>query len=630
MSDEPAALFDRAKTLHQAGHLAEAIVLYGRAAELKPDYAEAHNNLGNALGEAKRFEEAIASLQRAAALRPELAPVHSNLGLALARQRRFEEALECHRRALALQPELAAAHNNAAMALKELGRLDEAIDHYRRAIVLRDKFAEAHGGLGMALMALKRYSEAITSLRRAVELGPHLIAAHTSLGNALLELDQPEEAAASFRRVIEIDPTSATAQGNLGHAMRDLERYAEALDCYDRAIGLDPALASVHNNRGIVLLQLGRRVEAQAAFERAIAASPQSVGVYFQRVRAMRGLPSDHDTEQIKAMLGASSQLTPAERSALHFALGTAFEAQGHFDQAFANFQAANRLRRESIEFDEAALREHHQRTQQIFTRRAMDGHEDSGSRSSLPIFIVGMARSGSTMIEQILASHPQVHGAGERSLFENLLAAVRLPDGSPGRFPDCLPALRGADFRLLGEAYVERLRTHHPSAARITDKLLANYLNIGLIRLMLPNARILHAVREPLDSCVSAYCLPFTRNAQASSYDLGELGRHYRLYADLMAHWRRVLPADAMLEVRYEELVADLEGGVRRILDYCGLPWDERCLAFHETDRIVKTASLTQVREKVYSTSVGRWRRYEKHLGPLLEALGPYAPKGA
>lgn len=663
MTDEPTFLFAKAKGLQQAGRLSEAIALYGRAAELKPDYAEAHNNLGNALGEAKRFEEAVVSLRRAADLRPELAAIHSNLGLALGRLKRFEEAAASHRRALELEAELAPAHNNLGMTLKELGRLEEALVHYRRAIALmpdaaefrfnlgnalkelgrfepaveayrraihlRGDFAEAHTALGGALTALKRYPEAVACHRRAIELKPGLAAAHGNLGNVLMELDRPEDAVASFRKAIEIEPGLAAAHGNLGNALHDLEHFAEAVESYDRAVELDPSLATAHNNRGNALLEMGRRTQAQESFESAIAANPDLAEAYFNRVRATEGAPGDHDSAEMEAMVAGATDRPPAERAWLHYALGTAYESQGRFEAAFANFQAANRLRRGSIDYDEAALGDRLRRIQEVFTGPMLDQRADSGSESNLPIFVVGMARSGTTLIEQILASHPRVHGAGERSHFDRLLAGVRLPDGSLGRFPECVASFQGDDFRLLGEAYVGRLRAHHPSAARITDKYLTNYANIGLIRLALPNARILHAVREPMDVCVSAYCLPFSGNAQAYSYELGELGRHYRLYADLMEHWRRVLPEGAMLEVRYEDLVGDLEGSVRRMLDYCGLPWDERCLAFHELDRPVKTASVNQVRQKTYATSIGRWRRFQVHLGPLIEALGPYAPPG-
>ncbi len=629
VTDEPTFLFAKAKGLQQVGRLAEAIALYSRATELKPDYAEAHNNLGNALGEAKRFEEAAVSLRRAAELRPELAAIHGNLGLALARLKRFEEAAASYRRALELQPDLASAHNSLAMTLRQLGRLEEALAHYRRAIDLKPDAAEFHQNLGNALAALKRYPEAIACHRRVIELKPGLASAHNNLGDLLTELGQPEDAVASYRRAIEIEPGFAVAHNNLGNALHDLEGSAEALECYGRALQLDPGLAVAHINRGTILLEMGQRAEAQESYEKAIAANPNMGEAHFNRVRTMRTAPGDHETAEMEAMVAAGLGNAPAERAWLHFALGTAYEAQGRFDEAFANFHAANRLRRESIVYDEPALRDRFRRIQRVFTSQMLDQRTGTGSRSNLPIFVVGMARSGTTLIEQIIASHPQVHGAGERPHFDRLLAAILLPDGSPGLFPECVSAFQNSDFRLLGDAYVARLRAHHPSAARITDKALTNYAYIGLIRLTLPNAKILHAVREPIDVCVSSYCLPFVGNGQGYSYELGELGRHYRLYGELMEHWRRVLPEGAMLEVRYEDLVDDFEGGVRRILDYCGLPWDERCLAFHKIDRPVKTLSADQVRQEIYRTSVGRWRRFRRHLGPLIEALGPYAPPG-
>jgi tetratricopeptide (TPR) repeat protein len=626
MTDDPTSLFTQAKSQQQAGRLAEAIALYRRAAELKPDYAEAHNNLGNALGLAKRFEDAVVSLRRAADLRPELAPIHSNLGLALARLKRFEEAAASHRRALELQPDLAPAHNNLAMALRELSQLREALVHYRRAIDLNPEVAEVHYNLGNTLKDLRQFEPAAAAYRRAIALRGNFAEAHSNLGVVLMTLDRPGEAEASLRKAIEAEPDSANAHNHLGMALVDLERFSEALECYGRALERDPDFASAHNNRGLALLQTGQRGQAKKAFEKAILANPGMAEAHYNRLTAMQGRPGEHETAVLEAMIAAAERPS-LELSWLHFALGTAYEAQERFDEAFANFQSANRLRRGSLEYDEAAERDRFHRIRRVFTRAMMEQWAGCGSDSDLPIFIVGMARSGTTLIEQILASHPQVHGAGERSHLDKLLTAIRLADGSPGQFPECMAAFQSADFRLLGDAYVDLLQAHRATAPRIADKYLTNYANIGLIRLALPHARIVHVRREPIDACISAYCLPFLGSAQAYSYELGELGRHYRLYGDLMAHWRQALPEGAMLEVRYEDLVDDMEGGVRRILDYCGLAWDARCLAFHENDRPVKTASVNQVRRKIYRSAIGRWRRYRAHLGPLIAALGPYGP---
>lgn len=245
-------------------------------------------------------------------------------------------------------------------------------------------------------------------------------------------------------------------------------------------------------------------------------------------------------------------------------------------------------------------------------TRAAID--------SELPIFIVGMARSGTTLTEQIISSHPQVHGAGE---LPDLLNLARQPQGaSKTLFPHSMQMLTKADLGLMGGRYVTGLRERHAKANRITDKMPANFLAVGLIHLIVPNARIIHVKRNPIDTCLSGYSRLYSRG-QAHSYDLAEIGAYYRGYARLMDHWHAVLPAGAILDVVYEDLVADNEAQARRLIDYCGLPWDDVCLQFHKNERVIRTASVTQVRQPIYNTSVARWKRYETHLGPLVDALG-------
>jgi tetratricopeptide (TPR) repeat protein len=622
--DEAAEFFSAGKAAHQAGLLADAIALYGRAIEKRPDYAEAHNNLGNVLGEAKRHAEAAASLARAAELRPELAAIHSNLGLALARLERFEDAAASHRRALALQPDLAEAHNNLAMALKELGRPEEAITHYRRAIKLKQGFAPFHHNLANALSTLARYDEALSSFQHAIALNPKLAGAHDSLGLALMALDRGEDAVASFRRAIEFDAGQASFHLHLATALQDLEQFAEAEEAYARAVTLAPGMAAAHASRGLALLEAGRRAEALESLERAIAADPAAAPAYYYRQRASEHVPRDSDVATLEALAAASAGKSPDARYGFHFSLADAYEAQGNFDSAFENFRIGNELRRGAVSYNEEAVRERLQRIQRMFTPARLADHAREGSESEQPIFIVGLPRSGSTLLEQILASHPQVAGGGERPLLAKLLAAVRLEDRPPAEFPDYVPDLRPGDLRLLGERYVGLLAANRPPAPRLLDKYLANHAYLGMIAMMLPRARILHIRRDPRDALISAYCQPFSGNAQPQSYDLGELGRHYRLYAGMMEHWRKTLVEGSLLEVRYEALVDDLEGSLRPILDYCGLPWDERCLTFHETRRPVRSASLTQVRRRLYRSSIGRWRHFEAHLGPLFEALGP------
>jgi hypothetical protein len=264
-------------------------------------------------------------------------------------------------------------------------------------------------------------------------------------------------------------------------------------------------------------------------------------------------------------------------------------------------------------------------RARQVFTSEFVRASEGGGEPSPKPIFVVGMPRSGTTLVEQILASHPAVRGAGELTLFERAIDDVRAAMHQAPAYPEIALQMSGTHFRELGARYLAGIQQLAPAASHVTDKMPTNFLFAGLIHLALPHATIIHTVRDPIDTCISCFSRLFTE-VNFQTYELAELGRYYRHYQALMAHWRRVLPAARILDVSYEETVADLEGAARRILSHCGLPWDPRCLDFHLTERVVRTASATQVRQPIYTSSVGRWRAYERHLDPLLAELGPLA----
>jgi hypothetical protein len=262
-----------------------------------------------------------------------------------------------------------------------------------------------------------------------------------------------------------------------------------------------------------------------------------------------------------------------------------------------------------------------------VFNGSLLERFQGQGDPSLMPIFVVGMPRSGSTLIEQILAGHSQIHGAGELMDLEKAISTVLKARNPPVQYPECVPGLDGAALRRIGQAYLARLPVPAPGKVRIVDKLPGNFLNIGLIRLILPNARIIHTTRNPVDTCMSCYSKLFA-SGQTFSYDLGELGRYYRSYRELMTHWRSVLPPGSILDVAYEDVVDNLEGEARRLIDYCGLPWDDRCLSFHRTSRVVKTASAVQVRKPLFRSSLQRWRRHEAGLAPLLHELRDFMPR--
>jgi tetratricopeptide (TPR) repeat protein len=658
--------------LRSLGREEEAIASFEKALAVNPNFAEAHNNLGNALAGLRLHAEAIAHYQRAAAIKPELAEAYFNCGIALAalqqpeqaiaqyektialtpdhadactgigqalaRLGRYAEAIAKFEQALALKPNSAEAHNSLGNVQATLSRYAKAADHYRRAIEIRPSYGEAHNNLGNVLVQLSRHEDAVAHYRKALELSPIEYETLNSLGGALMKLNRPEEALVSFqnanaaiehradavphyRSAPALKADLAAASCNLGRALLQLDRVDEAIACFDRALARDPRLGAAHNALGHAYLTLGRLADAQPAFDRAVGFEPRKAEFYRGLAESRRLRLDDPHFVAMESLARGMDQLPVDQQMELHFALGKAYADVEQIDRSFRHLLAGNALKRRQIDYDETLDFAKFRRIKAVFTPELIQRMGGAGEPSTTPVFVVGMPRSGTTLVEQILASHPRVFGAGELMDFQRAAGAACEPPGASVPYPEMLPSMSGQDLRQLGARYVAGVVTKAPAADRITDKMPANFRVVGLIHLALPNARIIHVRRDPLDTCLSCFSKLFT-GEQSFTYDLGELGRYYRAYESLMAHWRAILPAGVMLEVQYEDLVADFAPQARRIVAYCGLEWDERCVSFHETQRPVRTASATQVRQPLYGSAVGRAQPYAAMLGPLLDAL--------
>ena len=641
---------------HQSGKLAEAIDHVRRAIAINPDVALYHANLGEMCRLAGRVEEAIAAGRRAIAIDSSLAAALSNVGIALFEQGKFEAALDHYDRAIALQEDFALAYSNRGNALQRLKRFAEAETAYRRAVELQPSFADAWNNLGTCLRELKRPEEAGTVYRKALELGPNnpdtldnlalavkdlerldeaaellrraiIIEArsdklHLHYGTVLLDQDKIDEAAAACERALALNANNHDAvnlMGRVAFARGDLDA---ALVHYRRALALKPDLADAHNNLGNVLKELGQLAEAEQAYLEAIRLDPSITGVYVNLADSKKFSSGDPHLAAMEALAVKTDGLSKADRMQLDFGLGKAYADLKDYRRSFEHLLAGNARKRETIAYDEKAALALFDRIEAVFTRELIAARSGGGDPSSMPIFVLGMPRSGTTLVEQIIASHPVVHGAGELQALNEVVLAVRGPDGNTIPYPEFVPALDGPALQQIGAQYVASVHRLAQGHSRLTDKMPSNYYFAGLIHLALPNAKIIHTIRDPVDTCVSCFSKLFSAE-QNHTYDLAELGRYYRRYQRLMACWHRVLPRERILDVRYEEVVADLEGQARRIMAFCGLPWDARCLSFHKTERPVRTASATQVRKPIYNSAVGRWRLYEEQLGPLLQALG-------
>ena len=547
------------------------------ATKLLPGDAGAHNNLGNALARQGRLDQAVASYRQALKLNPGIADAHHNLANALSDLGQFEQAAASYRRALELNPQLEEAHNHLGNVLFELGQLDDAFSHYRRALLLKPDFAEAHNNVGGILRGFGQLEEAIASYRQAMALQPHFAEAHSNLGSALRLLGRTAEAQASCLRALAINPNLTAAVATLAEIHADAGEFAEAEQLFKRAISIDPE--SAEGWSGI------------------------------SRLRKM----SRGDKDWLSAAQTiAARHLPPRKEVQLRYAIGKYFDDVQDFDQAFSNFRRANELAKQyGAKHERRDVEQAVDQITRTYDRIWMSQARELSSPSERPAFIIGMLRSGTTLAEQILASHPAVHGAGELPFWTNAFASFKSSAAGTETSAALARTLAGEYLRLLQELSADALR--------VIDKMPANVWVLGLIHAALPNARIIHMRRNPIDTCLSIY---FQRFETGVSYanDLEDLAHYYTQYLRVVMLWRSILPPDSILEVPYEGLVANPDAWTRKMLAFIGLPWDPRCVDFHLTQRTVITASKWQVRQKISAASVDRWRHYEKFISPLLK----------
>jgi tetratricopeptide (TPR) repeat protein len=615
-----------------------------------PNSVEHLRLLGRALTMQSRPKEAEQILRRALALRPDSAPLHEDLGSVLAMQRRFEVAVQSFETALGLDPHLPLARKKLGQALAALGRGAEAdatfetwlerdpnrlqiaaaLDHLRAGrneeaiTTLRKALREKPDNVD-ALHTLaqaywgdeKRVSDIEALLRRATELAPSLVPAWTMLGALLHESSRSEEAIKCYQRATEIEPNNASAWSGLAADYAQVGEMQKSAEAYARSLALQPGLPGIHMSYAHTLKALGRQAEALREYRAALVQKPDFGEVYWSmaNLKVFRFEPSEVAAmeEQVKR-----EDLSQSADVHFRFALGKAYEDAGDYDRAWESYHTGNERQRPLVSYDPVGFEVRHQEIAEVFSGEFLRQHEREGYESDAPIFIVGLPRSGSTLIEQILASHSQVEGTLELpTLGEIAVSTARYRYGQENReYPGAVRELRACDFRAYGQQYIDKTRIYRATdRPRFTDKLPNNFSHIGFLHLILPNAKIINARRHPLDSILGSYKQLFGKG-QNFTYDMDELVLYYRQYHEIMRHWNRVLPGK-VLDVHYEETVGDLETQVRRILEHCGLPFEQACLRFHDTDRAVRTASSEQVRQPLYTRALGTWRRYEKHLRP-------------
>lgn len=619
----PAVFYSNlAEMLRQDSKLADAEDMARRAMSLDPTLAGAWTNLGIILQEAGKLEESLQCLQRALTFNPDSPENHNNLGNTCKRLGRIKEARTEYEEAVRLRPTYAEAHNNLGFLLNSLGEYEKALAEIRTAIDLSPQYADAYVNAAAVALAMGNTDEAMRWLNNLASFAPAHVAGLMARARTLSECGLGAEALDVARQAVAAAPQSGDAVELLAQSLSYMGCAVEALAMFDKAAALPaPQPESALISKSGLLGELGRMAEAEAAIDQALAINSRAVRAYFNRTSIHKYKAGEGDISRMEAMLG-DDMLTQDDRIMLHFALGKAWSDAGVPDTAFEHWTKGNGIKRAGLTYDPAALEKWADSIAQTCNQSEINRLVRAQKSSDVPVFIVGMPRSGTSLVEQILASHAAVFGAGERKAMQQLADYTRGPDQKPVGFPRLVQTMSADDAEQLGHRYLGGLTALAPDKLRIVDKMPANFFYVGLIRHVLPGARIIHVQRDAMDSCFSCYTKLFA-GEQRFSYDLTELGHFYRVYEKMMAHWRAVLPADRYMEIRYEDVVDDLEGGARRMLNFMGLDWDPACLRYTENPRQVRTASFAQVRQPLYRSSIGRWKPYARQLQPLADALG-------
>ncbi len=554
----------------------------------------------------------------------------NELEQAIELQRRGEVrgAAERYQAMLRANPRNAEALHYLGLAFRQLGDARSAEEFLGRALAIEPDHANTLSDLATLLTEEKRFEEALPRFRRALELAPYHTDALSNLASVLRRLSRPQEAVALLERLTVVLPRVAANFRRLGDMHSRVGDVDAAIVAYRRAIDLDPDDKLARVNLGDAYESAGRFRQATLhylAVLRREANSPLALA----RLLQLRELQIDPQLVERARAMAASSATPPDARMRLNIALGHHYDRQRDFDAAFEFLRKGNSAQFAKDPYDSSRFTSAIDGLVEVFTQpffaSAPRAHEAGDDR---PVFIVGMPRSGTTLAEQILASHSQVAGAGELPTMLNI--GMQVESLSPARrpYPHGVVDLDARQLSMLARRYLDRLDCLSRTASRITDKMPFNFMHLGLIALLFPGARVIHCRRDPLDNGLSCYFTSFSDQIQFANH-LATLGSYYVNYARLMDHWRAVLPL-RMLEVQYEELVANPRTVIRSMVAFCDLEWQEGCLEFHRTQRGVRTPSRWQVRQPMYSGSVGRWKSYEKHLQPLREALAPLAGRAA
>ena len=581
----------------------------------KQPYAGALLILGWIAHQQREFDVAVERYQQYLGIKPKDAEAHYTLGLVLNELERTEPAIKHFNKSIAITANNAAVHRQLGDAYTKLQRLQEAIKPYQTALALQAEDVVTIINLGNVFHGLRRYTQSILRYQQALALQPDNVQVHRHLGASYQRMGQTKKALECFERALSLRPDYIDARIKLAQVLRELGRAEEALVQVEQVIDLKPDETEAHVILARTLRSLGQADLAVERLERHLRSKPECGHLYFH----ISMIKPKQELIPVVENLLSDPGLPYGDAIYCHFALGNIYQDGKSVDQAFSHFLKANMLHRKTISYDPGANSQTVDSLIKAYSKRFFQRKRQLGSSSRLPVFILGMPRSGSTLVEQIVSSHALIYGAGELRAIPGIALSITQQLEFANPYPECMSIFSRTMAEEYSARYLQELALHCPTAKHITDKLPGNFYNIGLIKTLFPDARIIHCQRNPLDSCISIFFHYFM--GLKCSFDLAELGKYYLDYQRLMSHWQDLFPGE-IFTVQYEDLVTDQEIVSKQLIDYLGLEWDENCIDFHTHERDVMTPSDIQVRQPMYKHSMNRWKPYEKHLQPLIEVL--------
>lgn len=617
-SISPAAreTFERALALHRSGNLQAAEAQYRELVHSDPHQFDFQHLLGICFMQQGRLSDAKVYLETAVDLNPTSAIAHYNLAFTLSELHLVSDALDRLNHAIAIQSDYFEAYMLRADLLSRLKRLEEALNDCDVALGIRSDAAGAFLNRGTILKDLKRYEESILSYDKAIELDPHYAAAFVNRANAKVKLGRHDEALKDYHFAIRLRPNFVEAYSNLAHTHKELGQHDAAIQCCQKAIGLRPDSLSF-----LILGQIdadeGRFEQAEAHYLKAHSLDPKlAAPLYF--LSEVKKFNREEPLISVINDLSHDESLSQDDRSKLFHAYGKIMNDLSRYDEAIDSFKSGKALKSIVFQFDKIV--EKYDLIRSVFSRKLISQHSRAGLRDQRPVFIVGMPRSGTTLIDQILSSHGSVYSLGERNDMHAIFDLLCSKSTNAAEIFSSISHMSNSDLEKIAGLYLNKYDAVPHGKTRIIDKLPHNFEMIGLIHFLFPESRIIHCRRDAMDNCVSLFMHNFN-DSHSYHNDLYSLGRYYREYERLVAYWRDIV-REKMIDISYEDTVLDLEKTARTLVAFLGLDWDPSCLDFHRHEREVRTASVWQVRQPIYTNSIGRWRRYESHLEPLKKGL--------